>query len=205
MVQGIHLLHSHFMYARVKSVHHLRQFPDWRILNADISLNPSVSSVSTVRKLKSGSVSAVTFPAASLLLKCVPLASAKLQMQGTRTTFISAVIVNCDRSDPSSTLWCDLYFLSSYVQKDVWKELWRCVVPCTQLATEGVHWRWTNPSYFSTNTKKWKKNSTRFALTWWSVARWTRATDGKLELLGISQHGEGSVKKTRRFLFKDAN
>lgn len=50
-----------------------------------------------------------------------------------------------------------------------------------------------------------KKNSTRFALTWWSVARWTRATDGKLELLGISQHGEGSVKKTRRFLFKDAN
>lgn len=116
-----------------------------------------IISVSTARKLKSGSVSAVTFPAASLLLKCVPLASAKLQMQGTRTTFISAVIVNCDRSDPSSTLWCDLYFLSSYVQKDVWKELWRCVVPCTQLATEGVHWRWTNPSYFSTNTKKWKK------------------------------------------------
>lgn len=67
MMQSIHLPQPHLVYIRVRRGHCLRQ-----------------------SELKSGSASVVTFLAALLLLRCLCLASAKLWMQGTRTTFICA-------------------------------------------------------------------------------------------------------------------
>lgn len=95
MAQSIHQHHSLCMYV-------LKAYITGGQLHADTSLNPRVTSKSTARKLKSGSGSTVTFLTASLLLKGVRLAAAKLQMEGMRKVFVSAIIVDHHCSDPSS-------------------------------------------------------------------------------------------------------
>lgn len=151
---------------------YLRQFPDWWVLSVDISLNLSVSSVSTARKLKSGSASAVTLLAASLPLSEVcdwPQLNCEC---GARTTAISAVIVNHYLSNLAIyLLGVDFFFFFLLVRRYVWKELWQCIVPYTHVAQERCPLGVNNLLRFLYKQLRWEGNGTRLALTWHGAAR----------------------------------
>lgn len=127
-------------------------------------------------ELKSGSASAVTFLAALLLLRYLCLASAKLWMQGTRTTFICAG--HCEPWLLRLRALMGFVFLAALLMEGC--ALKRnldgvlCSAP-TWLLNK-------NLLYFN---KPQDTTSTRFTLSWWKVVRLTAAANGKLKLPGI--------------------
>lgn len=120
MAQRSQQHHSHFVYVCVEKLH------------ADISLNPRVTSMSTARKLKSGSGSAVTFLTASLLLKGVRLAAANCKWRA-RERHSSAPSLSTFIALTLPLMWfiVPIFWL---VQRRVWMELWQCVVPSAHVA-----------------------------------------------------------------------
>lgn len=140
-------VHTHSERTLPQTISRLRRMECWQFFKS---------------KLKSGSASAVTFLATLLLLRCLCLASAKLWMQGTRTTFICG-----GHCEP----WLlRLRALMGFVFP-VASLMERCAL---KRNSDGVLWSvptWhlnKHPLYFN---KPRDTTSTRFSLTWWTVVR----------------------------------